>query len=237
MQLHTKIDDLQSQVGALVSTVRTLCADRNAPSGSSQSPLLPENGDTRHEPYDVPSSKEPAYIGPTSFAFGLDVPGVDLPPDASREDFQDLERSANAVDISKEHAYRMIELFEETIGDVYPCVDFNAIRQCASNVFDEPPETVNRRLYQTPTSQSTFDRDFEILRATLANGLVLDGHGQSGSAALLMDRIETIMYSRVKIFEVDTKELLLLLLMAWNPRATTMPTLTRRPEPLLLPSR
>ena len=34
-----------------------------------------------------------------------------------------------------------------------------------------------------------------------------------------MDRIETIMYNRVGIFEVDTKELLLLLLMAWYPRA------------------
>ena len=29
-----------------------------------------------------------------------------------------------------------------------------------------------------------------------------------------MDRIETVMYNRVKVFEVDTKELLLLLLMA-----------------------
>ena len=27
-----------------------------------------------------------------------------------------------------------------------------------------------------------------------------------------MDRIETVMYNRVKVFEVDTKELLLLLL-------------------------
>ena len=181
----------------------------------------------------MPSPKEPAYVGPTSFAFGLDVPGVDLRPASSREDFRDLERSVNAIDLSKEHAYRMIELFEETIGDVYPCVDFNAIRQCASNVFDAPPETVYRRLYQAPSPLSNFDRDFEILRAILANGLVLDGHGQSGSGAVLMDRIETIMYNRVKIFEVDTKELLLLLLMAWYSRAKTIPTLTRCLEPLL----
>ena len=98
----------------------------------------------------------------------------------------------------------MIELFEETVGDVYPSVDFNAIRQCASNVFDETPGTVYRRLYQPPSPPSTFDRDFEILRAILANGLVLDGHGQSGSGAVLMDRIETVMYNRVKVFEVDT---------------------------------
>ena len=185
----------------------------------------------------MPASKEPAYLGPTSFAFGLDVPGVEFPPAASREDSRDLESRVNAIDLSKEHAYRMIELFEETIGDVYPCVDFNAIRKCASKVFDEPPEIVYRRLYQSPSPLSTFDRDFEILRAVLANGLVLDGHGQSGSGAVMMDRIETIMYNRVKIFEVDTKELLLLLLMAWYPRAKTIPTLTPCLEPLLFSSR
>ena len=185
----------------------------------------------------MPSSKEPAYVGPTSFAFGLDVPGVDLRPAFFREDFRDFERSADAISISKELAYRMIELFEETIGDVYPCVDFNAIRQCASNVFDETPETFHRRLYQVPSPLSTFDRDFEIFRAILANGLVLDGHGQSGSGAVLMDRIETIMYNRVKVFEVDTKELLLLLLMAWCSSAKAVHTLTRYLEPLLFPSR
>ena len=127
----------------------------------------------------------------------------------------------------------MIELFEETVGDVYPCVDFNAIRQCASNIFNEPPETVYRKIYQAPSPLSTFDRDFEILRAILANGLVLDGQGQSGSAAVLMDRIETVMYNRVKVFEVDTKELLLLLLMAWYSPAKAIPTLTRCLESLL----
>ena len=185
----------------------------------------------------MPFSREPAYLGPTSFAFGLDVPGVDLRPASSREDSRGLERSENAINLSKEYAYRMIELFEGTIGDVYPCVDFNAIRQCASSFFDEPPDVVYRRLYQAPSPLSTFDRDFEILRAILANGLVLDGHGQSGSGALLMDRIETIMYNRVRIFEVDTKELLLLLLMAWYPRAETIPTLTPCLEPLLFSSR
>lgn len=106
---------------------------------------------------------------------------------------------------------------------MYPCVDFNAIRQCANNVFDEPPETVYRRLYQAPSPLSTFDRDFEVLRAILANGPVLEGEGQSGSAAVLMDHIETTMYNRVRVFEVDTKELLLLLLMAWDSRAKSYP--------------
>ena len=148
LQLHSKIDDLQSQVGTLLRTVHTLSAELNAPSGSSQPPLLSQDGGPGREAFDVPSSKEPAYVGPTSFAFGLDVPGVHLRPGFSREDFRDFEGSANAIKISKEHAYRMIELFDETIGDMYPCVDFEAIRRCASKVFDEPPEIVFRRLYQ-----------------------------------------------------------------------------------------
>ena len=86
-----------------------------------------------------------------------------------------------------------------------------------SNVFDEPPKTVCRRLCQAPSSLTTFDRDFKILRAILANGLVIDGYGLIRSGAVWMDFIETVMYNRIKIFEVDTKELLLLLLMAWNP--------------------
>ena len=86
-----------------------------------------------------------------------------------------------------------------------------------SNVFDEPPETVCRRPYQAPSSLTTFDRDFKILRAILANGMILDGYGPSNSGAVLMDCIETVMYNRITIFEVYTKELLLLLLMAWNP--------------------
>lgn len=131
----------------------------------------------------------------------------------------------------------MIELFEETVGDLYPCVDFGAIRQCASNDFDKPPEIVHRRLSQAPSPLSTFDRDFEILRAILANGLVLDGDGQSRPGALLMDRIETVMYNRVKVFEVDTKELLLLLLMIWYSRAKGIPTLISCLEPLLFPLR
>jgi hypothetical protein len=167
---------------------------------------------------DAPSLREPAYVGPTSFAFGLDLRGADLHPAFSKKDLWDLESSANPFNLSKEHAFRMIELFEETVGDVYPCVDFDAIRQCASKVFDEPPETVYCRLYQARSPLSTFDRDFEILRAILANALVLDGHGHSGSGAVLMDRIETVMYNRIKVFEVDTKELLLLLLMAWYSR-------------------
>ena len=237
LQLHLKIDDLQSQVGTLVKTIDTLMPDLKAPSGSTQPPRFPQNGGPGPQAFDVHSSNEPAYVGPTSFAFGLDVPGVDLRPAFSRKDFRDGEGSSNAINISKEHAYRMIELFEETIGDMYPCVDFGAIRRCASTVFDEPPEIVYRRLYQRPSPLSTFDRDFEILRATLANGLVLDGHGQSGSGAVMMDRIETIMYNRVKVFEVDTKELLLLLLMACFPRAKAITTLIRCLEPLPFPLR
>ena len=214
-----------------------MTADLKALSGSSQPPIFLQNGGSGHETFDEPSSKEPAYVGPTSFAFGLDVPGVGLRPAFSRKDFRDCEGSANAISISKEHAYRMIELFEETIGDMYPCIDFGAIRRSASTVFDEPLEIVYRRLYQHPSPLSTFDRDFEILRATLANGLVLDGHGQSGSGAVMMDRIETIMYNRVKVFEVDTKELLLLLLMAWLPRAMAITTLIRCLEHLPFPSR
>ena len=211
-QLHTKLDHLQSQVGTLLRAVHALSADLNPSSGSFQSPLLFKNDGPRHRASDVPVSKEPAYVGPTSFAFGLDARGVDHRQDVSREDLRDLERSANAISLSKESAYRLIELFEET--NEYKCIDFDAIKQCASNVFDERPETVYRRLYQAPSPPSTFDRDFEILRAVLANGLVLDGDGQSETGAVLMDRIETVMYNRVKVFEVDTKELLLLLLMA-----------------------
>ena len=194
-----------------------------------------KNDGPRHEVSDATASKEPAYVGPTSFAFGLDVRGVDHRPDVSREDLRDLERSANAISLSKESAHRMIELFEET--NEYTCIDFDAIKQCASNVFRERPETVYRRLYQAPSSPSTFDRDFEILRAVLANGLVLDGDGQSESGAVLMDRIETVMYNRVKVFEVDTKELLLLLLMACYLRAKAILRLTRCLEPLLFPLR
>lgn len=216
-QLHNKVDALQSQIGALSRTVDTLSAVLNTRSGSSQSLPLPTNGGVGREASEAPFTKEPAYIGPTSFAFGLDVRGID--PWPVRRNSRQLDKCTDVVNLSKEHAFQMIELFEGTVGDVYPCVDFAAIRQCASNLFDEQPETVYRRLYQVPSSPSTFDRDFEILRAVLANGLVLEGDGQSRSAAVLMDHIETVMYNRVRVFEVDTKELLLLLLMAWYSRA------------------
>ena len=234
LQLHDKIDSLQSQVGTLL---RTLSADPNTQSVLSQSPLLCENSGSGHVASSTPSSKEPAYIGPTSFAFGLDLRGEHPQPAFLKSDTWNVESSGNPFNLGKEHAYRMIKLFEETVGDVYPCIDFDTVKSCASNLFDKLPETVYNRLFQAVSPLSTFDRDFEILRAILANGLVIEGDGQSECGAMLMSRIEDTMYNRIKVFEVDTKELLLLLLMAWQPQVRAVPPLTVLIEPLLLPAR
>jgi hypothetical protein len=67
---------------------------------------------------------------------------------------------------------------------------------------------------QTASDQDWFSaRDVQVLKILLATALLVESHGRSERAAQLADSVEDRFASRLKIAEVDMKEILILTLL------------------------
>jgi hypothetical protein len=242
-EMNAKIEALQEQVNTITAFIRTLppTTSTNFPPriSSSTSPQLTRMTSSRTSPLQAPpETRNPAYIGPTSSAYGIDVAQSTLERDGitpgardhAREDststdvtHYDTADSLHRVEtprrlvaaLGKNQVIRLIDVYQETTGTVYPCVDVDGVRNYAVHFFDDEStaEMLLCEAYGQSEAFAAFDRDLEILKIVLAISLVVEGKGQDAVGAQLMDSVEDAMYKRFKIYEVDTKELLLLFLM------------------------
>jgi hypothetical protein len=97
---------------------------------------------------------------------------------------------------------------------MYPCVDLESVRAYIADYFRDKDGV-------GPSSPATLDqdwffaRDIEVLKILLATALLAESHGRSERAALLADSVEDRFATRLKVPEVDMKELLILTLLVF----------------------
>ncbi|KAL5048601.1 hypothetical protein BDW71DRAFT_15218 [Aspergillus fruticulosus] len=170
----------------------------------------------------------PDYVGPTSAEFGIiprqkpaaegdesDVEESDSTSAPSPAAVSDVEAMSNDPlgSLGKEEALRLVTVYENNVGVMYPCIDLDSVRGYVHDYYKD-----GNRLGPTPpgiTDQDWFfARDVEVLKILLATALLAESHGRSERAALLADSVEDRFATRLKIPEVDMKELLILTLLS-----------------------
>jgi hypothetical protein len=206
------------------------------------------------------TTRTPAYLGPTSAEYGIGIAKSTLEDEglqiqSSQDQGHDDETEASQSSAStrygtptlvnrtvaprglvaalgKEEVLRLIEVYRGASGAVYPCVDIDGIRNYVVQFF------YSQRAISEDYGQSevfaVFDRDFEILKIILAISLVFEGRGQHAIGDQLMDSVGDTMGLRFKVYEVDTKELLIFFLMVLLILSSRISSaLTGGTEPLL----
>jgi hypothetical protein len=186
--------------------------------------------------------QSPSYIGPTSAEFGLDrphianeelhnngekehsiagddepslsptpqspVPSHDEGPVAHRDPLQGL---------ALEETLRLVQVYEDNVATIYPCVDLASVRTFVVESHHSRSSRVGNYSRQTPAAYPARDwfhaRDIQVLNILLATALLVESHGRSELAAQLADCVEDRFASRLKIAQVDMKEILILVLL------------------------
>ncbi|KAE8552721.1 hypothetical protein TMatcc_007899 [Talaromyces marneffei ATCC 18224] len=184
----------------------------------------------------------PSYVGPTSSEFGLNVPNDDVPdmdetenseiaqpssptspyaPTVPPEDQRrrtNISRNNPLLSLDAADALRLVDVYEEAIGLMYPVVDLKSIREYIVDYYSQhshdaaghmsPPQSGNEDWWFSA-------RDTEVLKLVLALALISESPGQSELGNILASSAEnTFATTRTQVPEVDMKELILLTLVS-----------------------
>lgn len=117
--------------------------------------------------------------------------------------------------LGQAEALRLVQVYEDTVGIMYPCVDLESVRAYITDYYGPGRGAKNGREAGGLSGDSTeqewfFARDIQVLKIILAIALLAESHGRSERAAQLADSVEDKFASRLKIPTVDMKELLIL---------------------------
>lgn len=166
--------------------------------------------------------QSPSYVGPTSAEFGLTArqrhPEDDLVSTAVQSPAPSLENDISSDDplgcLGPAEALRLVDVYENTVGLMYPCVDLESVRTYIAEYFRDK-DRVGPSSPATLDQEWFFARNIEVVKILLATALLAESHGRSERAALLADSVEDRFATRLKVPEVDMKELLILTLLVF----------------------
>ncbi|CRL22453.1 Fungal transcriptional regulatory protein, N-terminal [Penicillium camemberti] len=199
----------------------------------SPRPSAPPTTGSLHRILGAP--KSPTYVGPTSAEFGLtqaqrslshqagDSPAIDDCAEdldlSTAPSLAPSERGENAPlrhplrSLGADETLRLVQVYEDTVGVMYPCVDLDGVRAYVLEFYRSHDSS--SVLTQRASDQDWFSaRDVQVLKILLAIALLVESHGRSERAAQLADSVEDRFASRMKIAEVDMKEILILTLLS-----------------------
>lgn len=181
--------------------------------------------------------KSPPYVGPTSAEFGLRrqrTPPRD--PGSDNEADEDMPLSTptrsptpegttshtgSGVRLGLDDALRLVQVYEDLVGVMYPCVDIDSVRAYVHEYY-RSHDTILTDVSDSQDRASTdqdwfFARDIQVLKLILATALLAESHGRSEAAAQLADSVEDRFAGRFKVAEVDMKEILIMTLLVRVP--------------------
>ncbi|KAJ5103553.1 hypothetical protein N7532_004082 [Penicillium argentinense] len=204
-------------------------------SASPQSAATPKSSDASGMHRILNAPKSPSYIGPTSAEFGLRRPLNSTRIDNEEHLADDTEMSAtaspvvsgredasfpgNAMTLGLADALRLVQVYEDSVGIMYPCVDLDSVRvylreYYRSNGIDVISSTSESLAQDSPDQVWFTARDIQVLKIILATALLAESHGRSEFAAQLADSVEDRFAPRFKVAEVDMKEILIMTLLS-----------------------
>jgi hypothetical protein len=176
--------------------------------------------------------KSPPYVGPTSAEFGLRRQRASRNPASENEADEDMPlstptrsptpegtapHSGSGFSLGLDDALRLVQVYEDLVGVMYPCVDIDSVRGYVHEYYrshDMILTDATDSLDKGSTDQDWFfARDIQVLKLILATALLAESHGRSEAAAQLADSVEDRFASRFKVAEVDMKEILIMTLL------------------------
>lgn len=235
-RLSTRFRSVDSQIQSLQREMRAMAArmrqiETSSVAGSAAPSVIPTTGSTVSSSSNyvglqriMNRPQSPSFVGPTSAEFGLtarqksvdDSDGDDLASTAGASPGPTSDTEAMSADplgcLGLAEALRLVTVYENTVGLMYPCVDLDSVRIYVTEYY----RTEGRPGPISPVTMDQdwfFARDIEVLKIILATALLAESHGRSERAAFLADSVEDRFAGRVKIAEVDMKELLILTLL------------------------
>ncbi|KAJ5247741.1 hypothetical protein N7468_002724 [Penicillium chermesinum] len=187
--------------------------------------------------------KSPTFVGPTSAEFGLGqqqasltapenvgrtAGGENEPQDSNESTPAPLSLAASSeregpIDgdplkaLGLEETLRLVQVYEDAVGIMYPCVDLTSLRTYVVQFYHTYDPVMDKMADPTlaDSDQDWFHaRDVQVLKILCAIALLVESHGRSERAAQLADSVEDRFASRLKIADVDMKEILLLVLLS-----------------------
>lgn len=233
------------QLETLHQEMRTLSARLRELESGSGSPAVSSKPSSNahaapgglHRILNPPQS--PSYVGPTSAEFGLGRQRGPLHEHGhDAETVGDEEQEGTplysvtetpapsdpaAISVTEdplrvlglEETLRLVQVYEDTVGIMYPCVDLASLRTYVVEYYHSNTSHSYRATNPVPESDQDWfhARDIQVLKILLATALLVESHGQSERAAQLADSVEDRFASRLKIAQVDMKETLILTLL------------------------
>ncbi|KAL2825034.1 hypothetical protein BDW59DRAFT_146737 [Aspergillus cavernicola] len=221
--VEDRLECLQREMCVMAARMRELESGSGTPSASNIASLSSSISAGLQRIMNRPVS--PDYIGPTSAEFGIGI--HQKPADERDEDESESTAAPSPAAVSdveamstdplgclgKEEALRLVTVYENNVGLMYPCIDLDSVRSYVNDYYKD-----EERSGPTPPGMTDqdwfFARDAEVLKVLLATALLAESHGRSERAALLADSVEDRFAARLKIPEVDMKELLILTLLS-----------------------
>lgn len=130
-------------------------------------------------------------------------------------------------DLTLEETLRLVQVYEDNVATIYPCVDLASVRTYVVESYHARHSRSENYSSHTPAALSARDwfhaRDIQVLNILLATALLVESHGRSELAAQLADCVEDRFASRLKIAQVDMKEILILVLLVCHSPLPRLP--------------
>lgn len=236
--LESRMSAMQRQLDLMSSEIRILRRGLKPPSQHFQTTKRANKPTDSRWASRAPIS--PSYVGPTSSEFGLNVPNDDAPdmdetenlelvqPSSSNSPYAPpvapeeqskrihISRSNPLLSLDETDALRLVDVYEEAVGMMYPVVDLKSIREYIVDYYSQHSNDAAGHL--SPPQSGNEDwwfsaRDTEVLKLVLALGLISESPGQSELGNILAASAEdTFATTRTQVPEVDMKELIILTL-------------------------
>ncbi|KAL4866745.1 hypothetical protein BDV12DRAFT_130269 [Aspergillus spectabilis] len=223
--VEQRIEALHREMGVMSARMRELESASATPGASNNNTSISSSSVSAGLQRIMNRPLSPDYVGPTSAEFGIaprqqpadesdddDSESTTAPSPAAGSDVEAMSNDPLGR-LGKEEALRLVTVYENNVGLMYPCIDLDSFRNYVDDYYNNEgrPATVPPGM----TDQDWFfARDAEVLKILLATALLVESHGRSERAALLADSVENQFATRVNIPEVDMKELLILTLLS-----------------------
>ena len=112
---------------------------------------------------------------------------------------------------------RLIDIYEDECGSVYPLIDIGHLRHFAMKFYDEVNASRKPATWRTFQVDQSSKEPFNILEIVLAIGLVIEGRGSTDLGSALVDELEAEVDHRPSGVSVDIPFAEILTLMVGLP--------------------
>jgi len=119
------------------------------------------------------------------------------------------------LSFSQAEAMRLVDVYEDECGSVYPLINIEHLRQFVIQFYDSVTASRKPATWRTFKLDQSSTRHFNTLEIVLAIALVIEGRGSTDLSSALMDELEAEIDHRPSGVSADNHLAEILTLMVW----------------------